>query len=121
MIKLHYYLSPSDRLNKIVRPLLRLLKTSAEVHAVVLEDCVVIARERPVSTSFVLVHLSLTTTSVCLFFQDLLVKHIQEFFVRFSDPLTTKLARLKILVSLATGENVEQLLKEFLVRCLGLA
>lgn len=49
VIKVYYYLAPADRLPKIVRPLLRLLKSSREVHAVALEDCIVIAEQRPVS------------------------------------------------------------------------
>lgn len=48
VVKLHYYLAPPARLAKIVRPLLRLLDSSLEVQALALEDCAVIADERPV-------------------------------------------------------------------------
>ncbi|ORY50688.1 Clathrin/coatomer adaptor, adaptin-like protein [Leucosporidium creatinivorum] len=93
VIKVYYYLAPADRLHKIVRPLLRLLRSSPEVAGVVLEDCSLVAEQRP----------------------DLLADHISEFFVRFSDPLLTKRARLRILVALANPSNIQVLLKELLM------
>lgn len=39
--------------------------------------------------------------------------------MRFSDPLPSKRARLRILVALATGSNIQALLKELLVRVSG--
>lgn len=48
--------------------------------------------------------------------QDLLADHISDLFVRFSDPLPTKRARLRILVALANPANIQTLLKELLVR-----
>lgn len=50
VIKVHYYLGLPERHFKVVRPLLRLLKTAPpEVQAVVLDDCAVLAGQRPVS------------------------------------------------------------------------
>lgn len=51
-VKLHYYLASPNSLTPIVRPLIRLLKSSPEVRAVILEDCAVVAQERPVSYPF---------------------------------------------------------------------
>lgn len=114
MVKVYYYLAPADRLPKIVRPLLRLLRASHEVQAIVLEDCAVIAEQRPVSGLL----RSLERGADSYPTQALLADHIQEFFVRFSDPLPTKQARLRILVALAQSSNIQLLLKELLVSCI---
>ncbi|KDE09873.1 hypothetical protein MVLG_00271 [Microbotryum lychnidis-dioicae p1A1 Lamole] len=89
-IKVHYYLAPSDRLPKIIRPLLRLLRSSPEVQAIVLEDCAVVASTRP----------------------ELLAEHVSEFYVRFSEVLSLKQARLRILVALTNQTNVREIMKE---------
>ncbi|SCZ95255.1 BZ3500_MvSof-1268-A1-R1_Chr11-2g03386 [Microbotryum saponariae] len=89
-IKVHYYLAPSDRLPKIVRPLLRLLRSSPEVKAIVLEDCAVVASTRP----------------------ELLAEHVSEFYVRSSEVLSLKQARLRILVALTNQTNVREIMKE---------
>ncbi len=87
-------MSPPDRLHKIVRPLLRLLSSAPpEVQAVVLDDCALVADQRP----------------------DLLADHLPSFFVRFSEPLASKRARLRILVALASERNVRTVLAELLV------
>ncbi|SCV73435.1 BQ2448_7361 [Microbotryum intermedium] len=93
-IKVHYYLAPPDRLPKIVRPLLRLLRSSPEVEAIVLEDCAVVASTRP----------------------DLLAEHVSDFYVRFSEVLSLKQARLRILVALTNQKNVREVMKELSVR-----
>lgn len=53
-IKVFYYLGSPPYLSKISRPLLRTLSTSnsPEVRAAVLENCAVIAEERPVRSFF---------------------------------------------------------------------
>lgn len=48
VVKLHYYLSPPSRLAKIAPPLLRLLPGPPEVATVALEDCALLAEQRPV-------------------------------------------------------------------------
>ena len=51
-VKVYYYLAPNSRLNKIVKPLLRILHSdSKEIQAVVLADCAIIAKEKPVSVT----------------------------------------------------------------------
>lgn len=80
-----------------------------------MEDCAVVAEERPVRprrSPYRYFERRLTLVSI----QDLLADHISEFFVRFSDPLPTKRARLRILVALANESNVQVLLKELMVR-----
>ena len=113
MIKLQYYLAPPTRFVKLIRPLLRLLDNSPEVQAVALEHCAVVAEERPVrhAPQFVgpVTHASLLSS------QDLLADHIASFFVRFSESLSNKRLRLRILVALASEANVRVLLNEFLV------
>ncbi|KAK4695535.1 hypothetical protein P7C70_g8532, partial [Phenoliferia sp. Uapishka_3] len=93
-VKLYYYLGSPSHISKIVRPLLRTLNTSEspEVRAAVLDNCVVIAEERP----------------------DLLGAELPSFFVKFSSPPHTKRSQLSILVALANPTNVRILLKEFL-------
>lgn len=49
VVKLQYYLGSSARQEKCVKPLLRLLQSSPEVAAVALENCALIAEQRPVS------------------------------------------------------------------------
>lgn len=112
VVKVYYYLAPVDRLPKIVRPLLRLLRSSAEVQAVILEDCAVVAEQQPVRFSLLPRGRGPLTVSDT---QALLAEHIPDFFVRFSDSLVTKQARLRILVALANGSNIQVLLKELLV------
>ncbi|TNY20410.1 adaptin N terminal region-domain-containing protein [Rhodotorula diobovata] len=92
VVKLHYYLSPPNRLAKIAPPLLRLLRGPPEVAAVVLEDCALIAEERP----------------------DLFEKHLSSFFVRFSDPVESRKTRLRVLVALARESNIRVVLHELL-------
>ncbi|BGO94399.1 hypothetical protein NBRC10512_002097 [Rhodotorula toruloides] len=92
VVKLHYYLGPPARHSKIVRPLLRLLKGPPEVAAVALEDCALIAEERP----------------------DLFIDHISSFFVRFSDPVESRRNRLRVIVALANQSNIQVVLRELL-------
>ncbi|PRQ75849.1 Adaptin N terminal region-domain containing protein, partial [Rhodotorula toruloides] len=92
VVKLHYYLGPPSRHSKIVRPLLRLLKGPPEVAAVALEDCALIAEERP----------------------DLFADHISSFFVRFSDPVESRRNRLRVIVALANQSNIQVVLRELL-------
>ncbi|BGP26901.1 AP-3 complex subunit beta [Rhodotorula toruloides] len=92
VVKLHYYLGPPARHSKIVRPLLRLLKGPPEVAAVALEDCALIAEERP----------------------DLFAEHISSFFVRFSDPVESRRNRLRVIVALANQSNIQVVLRELL-------
>ncbi|KPV73944.1 uncharacterized protein RHOBADRAFT_54528 [Rhodotorula graminis WP1] len=92
VVKLHYYLSPPGRLAKIAPPLLRLLRGPPEVPTVALEDCALIAEQRP----------------------ELFAKHLSSFFVRFSDPVESRKTRLRVLVALATESNIRIVLRELL-------
>ncbi|KAI5474955.1 AP-3 complex subunit beta-2 [Pseudohyphozyma bogoriensis] len=92
VIKLHYYLSPVKRQGIVIKPLIRLLSGAPEAQTVALEDCLVVAEQRP----------------------DLLTNHVTELFARASDSLPTKRLRLRILAALANDSNVKILLKEFL-------
>ncbi|GAA5905071.1 hypothetical protein JCM8208_007675 [Rhodotorula glutinis] len=92
VVKLHYYLSPPSRLAKVAPPLLRLLRGPPEVATVALEDCALIAEQRP----------------------ELFVKHLSSFFVRFSDPVESRKTRLRVLVALATESNIRIVLRELL-------
>ncbi|GAA5860737.1 hypothetical protein JCM1840_001947 [Sporobolomyces johnsonii] len=92
VVKLHYYLAPSNRLTKLVRPLIRLLKGAPEVAAVALEDCALIAEERP----------------------DLFVDHLSTFFVCFSDSAESRRTRLRIIIALTNESNIRVVLRELL-------
>ncbi|GAA5959599.1 hypothetical protein JCM21900_002950 [Sporobolomyces salmonicolor] len=92
VVKLHYYLAPSNRLTDLVRPLLRLLKGAPEVAAVALEDCALMAEERP----------------------DLFVDHLSTFFVRFSDSAEIRRTRLRIIIALTNESNIRVVLRELL-------
>lgn len=48
VIKLHYYLGPPSQQHKVVRPLLRLLQGEPEIAAIALENCALLAEQRPV-------------------------------------------------------------------------
>lgn len=98
-------------MNKIVKPLLRILHSPIEIQAVVLADCAIIAKEKPVSNLFKKVF-QITKTNSSL--QHLLADHVTEFFTRFDDTTPIKLLRLDILTSLANETNVRLLLREFL-------
>jgi len=63
------------------------------VQAVALDDCALVADQRP----------------------DLLAEHLSSFFVRFSEPVASKRARLRILVALASEKNVRTVLAELVV------
>ena len=93
VVKVYFYLGTTDRLPKIVRPILRLLKSSPEVQAIALENCAIVASTRP----------------------DILAEHVAEFYIRFSDVLSLKQARLKIVVALVNQMNVREIMKELLV------
>ncbi|GAA5995986.1 uncharacterized protein JCM10292_004872 [Rhodotorula paludigena] len=90
VVKLHYYLAPTNRHGKLVRPLLRLLQGPPEVAAVALENCAVMAEERP----------------------ELFVSHLASFFVKFSDPVESRRNRLRVLVALAHESNIRIVLRE---------
>ncbi|CEQ42338.1 SPOSA6832_04133, partial [Sporobolomyces salmonicolor] len=92
VVKLHYYLAPSNRHTDLVRPLLRLLKGAPEVAAVALEDCALMAEERP----------------------DLFVDHLSTFFVRFSDSAEIRRTRLRIIIALTNESNIRVVLRELL-------
>ncbi|GAA5847068.1 hypothetical protein JCM9279_002675 [Rhodotorula babjevae] len=92
VVKLHYYLSPPTRLAKVAPPLLRLLRGPPEVATVALEDCALIAEQRP----------------------ELFAKHLSSFFVRFSDPVESRKTRLRVLVALVTETNIRIVLRELL-------
>ncbi|GAA5864433.1 hypothetical protein JCM8547_005818 [Rhodosporidiobolus lusitaniae] len=91
-IKLHYYLSPSSRHPRLIRPLLRLLHAPPEVASVALEQCAHIAEERP----------------------ELFADHFAAFFVRFSDPVESRRNRLRVVVALASEKNIKVVLRELL-------
>ncbi|KAK4046763.1 AP-3 complex subunit beta [Microbotryomycetes sp. JL201] len=89
-IKVQYYLGPADRHRTIVKPLLRLMRTTEEVQTFALEECAAIAQSRP----------------------DLFVDYVPTFLVRFTDSLASKQVRLRILVALATEANINMILTE---------
>lgn len=93
VIKLHYYLGPPSQQHKVVRPLLRLLQGEPEIAAVALENCALLAEQRP----------------------DLFAEHLSTFFVHFSEPVEGRQARVRILVALANESNIRTILSELLV------
>ncbi|TKA51232.1 hypothetical protein B0A53_05808 [Rhodotorula sp. CCFEE 5036] len=93
VIKLHYYLGPPTQQHKVVRPLLRLLQGEPEIAAIALENCALLAEQRP----------------------DLFAEHLSTFFVRFSEPVEGRQARVRILVALANESNIRTVLSELLV------
>ena len=48
--------------------------------------------------------------------QDLFTEHLSTFFVRFSEPVEGRQARVRILVALANESNIRTILSELLVR-----
>lgn len=48
--------------------------------------------------------------------QDLCAEHLSTFFVRFSEPVEERQARVRILVALANESNIRTILSELLVR-----
>ncbi|GAA5985274.1 hypothetical protein JCM10908_002598 [Rhodotorula pacifica] len=93
VIKLQYYLGPPGRQQKVVRPLLRLLQGEPEVAAIALENCALLAEQRP----------------------DLFAEHLSTFFVRFSEPVEGRQARVRILIALANESNIRTILSELLI------
>ncbi|CAE7219719.1 unnamed protein product [Rhizoctonia solani] len=88
--RIYWYIAPSSYRPKIVAPLLRLLHVSPEVERVVVENLGIIAQEQP----------------------SLLKSYISRFFVRSSDPSSTKIAKLRILLALVDASNVGLILNE---------
>ncbi|KAM0791866.1 hypothetical protein ACM66B_004123 [Microbotryomycetes sp. NB124-2] len=89
-IKVQYYLGPADRHKRIVKPLLRLMKTTQEVQTFALEECATIAQSRP----------------------DLFIEYLSMFLVRFTDSPASKKVRLSIVVALAIESNIDTILNE---------
>ncbi|KIM27499.1 hypothetical protein M408DRAFT_24439 [Serendipita vermifera MAFF 305830] len=86
-----YYVGPPSERTRIVSPLLRLLHTSFEVERVAVEELYLLARDHP----------------------DLLSSHYSRFYLRSSDPTSTKLAKLRILVKIMKSANASAILSEF--------
>ncbi|GAA6038326.1 hypothetical protein JCM8097_003945 [Rhodosporidiobolus ruineniae] len=91
-IKLQYYLSPPLRHPRLIRPLLRLLHAPPEIASLALEQCALIAEDRP----------------------QLFADHLGAFFVRFEDGVESRRMRLRVVVALAGEGNIKVVLKELL-------
>ncbi|GAA5901016.1 hypothetical protein JCM6882_006002 [Rhodosporidiobolus microsporus] len=92
-IKLHYYLAPSSRHTRLIKPLLRLLHSSPpEISSIALEQCALLAEARP----------------------QLFEAHLGAFFVRFGEPVEVRRNRLRVVVALAGEGNIKVVLKELL-------
>ncbi|KAK4046976.1 AP-3 complex subunit beta [Microbotryomycetes sp. JL221] len=89
-IKVQFYVGTRESQRKIVKPLLRLLRTTTEIKSYALQECLVVAQTRP----------------------DLFKDYLTEFFVRLTEPNIFKQTRLKILISLVSTNNVDLVLSE---------
>ncbi|KDQ14349.1 hypothetical protein BOTBODRAFT_132529 [Botryobasidium botryosum FD-172 SS1] len=91
VFRVFYYVGPPSGQSKAVPHLLRLLHRSPQIERVVLENLAVVGRESP----------------------RLLMSSMNRFFLKADDLVATKRAKLRILVTLVTPENVQTLLREF--------
>lgn len=102
-----YYTAPPSERTRIVLPLLRLLHTSLEVERVAVEELYLLARDNPVSIKRLHGnfgdHLS----------KDLLSSHHSRFYLRSTEPTSTKMAKLRILVHILRSANANAILQEF--------
>jgi AP-3 complex subunit beta len=98
----------------IIPPLLRLTHSapSPEVERVVLSYLVFMTRESPVSPQSL--H-DCTWTCAYMNSQNYFAQHYTRFFIRSRDLPQTKSAKIKILLSLISPENVQALIREFTV------
>ncbi|GAA6018845.1 hypothetical protein JCM8202_002255 [Rhodotorula sphaerocarpa] len=92
VVKLHHYIGGPARQQKVVKPLLRLLHGEPEIVTLALEACVLLAEQKP----------------------ELFKDHLSTFFVRFSEPVEGRRARVRILIALANESNIRLILQELL-------
>ncbi|CAK9172705.1 unnamed protein product, partial [Ilex paraguariensis] len=90
----HWIMAPKEDINKIVKPLLFLLRSSNSSKYVVLCNIQVFTKAAP----------SLFST------------HFEEFFISSSDPYRIKALKLEILSSIATDSSISAIFQEFQVK-----
>ncbi|CAG8433270.1 4151_t:CDS:10 [Diversispora eburnea] len=88
--KLYYHLAPLEEAYKLGKPLVRLLHSHRENQYVVLANIATMAIQRP----------------------SLFEPHLQQFFVRSTDPAFIRNLKLEIMILIATENNITGLLRE---------
>nr|CAG8572796.1 1593_t:CDS:10 [Entrophospora candida] len=90
VVKVLYHLAPIEEAYKIGKPLVRLLRSHREIQHVVLANIATMATQRPY----------------------LFEQHLQQFFVRSTDPSFIRNLKLEIMTLIATETNITLLLRE---------
>ncbi|CAG8441070.1 3847_t:CDS:10 [Acaulospora morrowiae] len=88
--KVFYHLAPSSEAYKLGKPLVRLLHSHRETQYVVLANIATMATQRP----------------------SLFEPHLQQFFVRSTDPVFIRDLKMEIMTLIATESNITGLLRE---------
>ncbi|GAB2288734.1 hypothetical protein Dimus_023050 [Dionaea muscipula] len=88
---LHWIFAPKDNLQRIVKPLLFLLRSSSDSHYVVLCNIQVFAKAMP----------------------SLFASYYEDFFISSSDSYQIKSLKLEILASIATDSSIHYIFQEF--------
>ncbi|CAG8552079.1 3865_t:CDS:10 [Racocetra fulgida] len=88
--KIFYHLAPTADAYKISKPLIRLLHSHREIQYVVLANIATMATQRPVCVK----------------------PHLQQFFVRSTDPVFIRNLKMEIMTLVATESNITGILRE---------